>query len=73
MIKNITLTADEALIRKARLRAQEQRKSLNDLFREWLARYVGSTHQSGSYRRLMNQLQHIHPGKKFGREEMNER
>jgi len=36
MMKNITFTADEDLIRKAREKARREHRSLNKLFRRWL-------------------------------------
>ncbi len=42
MLKNITLSADEALIREARRQAALQNTSLNALFREWLEQYPAS-------------------------------
>jgi hypothetical protein len=73
MLKNITLSAEGALIQKARRRASEERKSLNELFREWIARYVGGGRRSGNYYQLMKRLSHARPGRSFSRDEMNER
>ncbi len=73
MLKNITLSADEALVEKARRRALEEHKSLNELFREWMAGYVGGEQRSGEYRELMKRLRHARPGRIFSRDEMNER
>ena len=73
MIRNITLSAEEALIRKARDRAAQQHKSLNELFREWILKYVGGGRSPENYRKLMKNFSHIKAGKKFSREEMNER
>ena len=73
MIKNITLSAEETLIRKARLRAKKENTSLNKLFREWLERYVSQEHSSLNYEKLMNKLLYATPGKKFTRNEINER
>jgi hypothetical protein len=73
MFKNITLSAEESLIQKARHRAAGERKSLNALFREWIARYVGADKGSVNYRRLMKRLTHVRPGRTFSRETMNER
>ena len=42
-MKNITLSADEELIEKARTVARAQRRSLNAAFRDWLAQFA-STH-----------------------------
>lgn len=73
MVKNITLSADESLIQKARHRAAEERKTLNELFREWIARYVGGEERSDKYRKLMKQLSQVRPGRTFSRDEANER
>jgi hypothetical protein len=79
MLKNITLSADEALIREARRQAALQNTTLNALFREWLEQYI--SRQDADERRLavmrydewMRQLAHVNAGRKFTREEMNER
>ena len=73
MVKNITLSAEASLIQRARLRASEEHKSLNALFREWIARYAGVGKSSDRYRRLMKHLAHARPGRTFSRDEMNER
>lgn len=73
MLKNITLSADESLIQQARRLANSENKSLNDLFREWLARYVAQPGAEEQYLTLMSQLTHVQSGQSFSREEMNER
>lgn len=73
MIKNITFNAEESLLQKAREKAMHERKSLNVLFREWLSRYVNQDDVSKKYRTLMKQMSYAVPGRKFSREEMNER
>jgi len=73
MKKNITLSAEEQLIIKAREKAAQEKKSLNAVFREWLARYVGKEISSSRYEDLMNKLSYARPGRKFSRDEMNER
>ena len=73
MIKNITFNAEESLLKKARLKAMQESKSLNAIFREWLNRYVHQDDASSNYHTLMKRLKHIVPGRKFSREEMNER
>lgn len=72
-MKNITLSADETLIQQARLRAASENRSLNDLFREWLAQYVSQSHAAEKYNILMAELSHIESGGPFTRDEMNER
>ena len=73
MLKNITLNAEEGMIRRAREQAAKESKSLNSLFREWLRRYINQVQEGYSYVELMDSLSHVHPGRKFSRGEMNER
>jgi hypothetical protein len=73
MMKNITLSAEESLIQQARRLANNENKSLNDLFREWLARYVAQPGAEEQYLALMSNLSHVQAGQTFSREEMNER
>ncbi len=73
MRKNITLSAEEYLIKRAREKAARQNKSINTVFREWLSRYVGADDARDGYERLMARLGHVRSGRKFAREEMNER
>ncbi len=73
MRKNITLSAEDSLIKRAREKAARQNKSFNTVFREWLSRYVGADDARDGYERLMERLGHVRSGHKFTREEMNER
>lgn len=73
-MKNITLSADESVIERARQAARNEHKSLNDAFREWLEQYSARQGDVQSYDRLMKQLRgRVIAGRKFTREEMNER
>jgi hypothetical protein len=72
-LKNITLSASSETIERARLRAREQRTTLNAAFREWLERYSGGRPTAAEYRQIMGELRHVRPGRKFTREEMNQR
>ena len=72
-MKNITLSADENLIEKARLVAQIQHKTLNSAFREWLLQYTAHAGESAEFDGLMERLSHVTAGRPFSREEMNER
>lgn len=72
-IRNITLSAEDAAIAKARLKAQREGKSLNIKFREWLRQYISPRDHVQNYEKLMDSLKHIHAGRKFSREEANER
>lgn len=74
-MKNITFSADERLIGEARAKAREQHTTLNEAFRKWLADYSG---RAGRARRASETIQHLQSyvrtgGRKFTREEMNER
>jgi hypothetical protein len=73
MLKNITLSADEALIREARRQAALHNTTLNELFRDWLERYIARQTALAQYEDLMRRLSHVAAGRKFTREEMNER
>ena len=72
-MRNITLSADEDLIERARLIARGQRRSLNVAFREWLAQFSQSAGDAQGFDALMKRLQHVDAGRHFSREELNER
>jgi hypothetical protein len=72
-MKNITLSADEDLIERARLIARQQRRTLNDAFREWLAQFTESAGDVQGFDALMMRLQNVNAGRPFSRDEMNER
>jgi hypothetical protein len=74
-MKNITLSADEALIEAARERAREQHTTLNAEFRRWLEQYSRRDDRVAAYRSLMKDLDNRVDlgGRKFTRDEMNER
>ena len=72
-VKNITLSADEELIERARLRAAKERTTLNAAFRDWLERYAGIETNRQEYDDLMRRLSHARSGRRFSRDEMNER
>ena len=73
MTKNITLSADDSLIRRARQRAMAEHKSLNDAFREWIGRYAGVDGRVAEYRKLMAKLSHVRYRGPMTRDELNER
>ncbi len=70
-MKNITFSADEGLIRKARERAVHEHTNLNAAFREWLTRYAHASRDD--FDATMDALKSVRPGKTFSREELNER
>lgn len=73
MTKNITLSADETLIERAKEKARQENTSLNKLFREWVTKYISRENIDIEFDNLMQSLQDVRPGRKFSRDEMNER
>lgn len=73
MLKNITFSAEEDLIRRARERATAERTTLNDEFRRWLEKYVERPGTAEAFADLMDLFEYAQPGRSFQREEMNER
>ena len=72
-LKNITFSASPEAIERARIRAREQKTTLNQAFREWLERYSGGRPTANEYREIMHQLSHVRAGRKFTRAELNGR
>ena len=74
-MRNITLSADEDLIDEARRRALLENTTLNAEFRLWLENYVGRKRQAE--RAMAHDARTAREvstgGRKFTREEMNER
>ena len=73
MLKNITLSAEDLVIKKAREKARNEKKTLNALFREWLAQYTRNTNLEYEFDQFMERTGYVNPGKKFTREELNAR
>jgi hypothetical protein len=73
IMKNITFSADEDLIEQARIVARSQRKTLNQVFREWLSQFTSQAATGQDYRSLMRRLKHVRAGRRFTRDEMNQR
>ena len=65
MDKNITLSAQEQLIEKARLKARQEKKSLNTLFRSWLKSYALGDSVGEEYELFMEKAEYVKPGKKI--------
>ena len=74
MTKNITFSADETLIEAAREAARAQGSTLNEQFRLWLEQYARQR-QAQKFEEFMAQVKgkYIRGGRKFTRDEMNER
>ena len=74
-MKAITLRADAALLEAARRRAAKDNTTLNEEFRRWLADYAGRQRQADDAMQTIQELRARYGtgGRKFTREEMNER
>lgn len=73
-MKNITFSADEDVIEQARRLAQSRNTTLNEEFRKWLEAYTDRRGLVERERELAAELGHIDlGGRKFTRDEMNER
>jgi hypothetical protein len=72
-MKNVTLSADEDLIEKARATAKAQRRTLNDAFREWLRQFTASDGDAQSFDALMQRMKHVNAGGNYTRDQLNER
>ena len=74
MVKNITFSADAKLIHLAREGAEAENTTLNEQFRIWLEHYA----QKQRSKRAKSTIERISRyadtgGRKFSREDMNER
>jgi len=72
-VRNITFSADEDAIERAREVARGEHKTLNDAFREWLQWYASRTVKRREIEALFERLKYADAGRKFTRDEMNER
>lgn len=72
-MKRITFRADENLIAEARLVAESQHTSLSAAFREWLRGFVSQSSDSRNFDENMRRLKDIKSGRRFTRDEMNQR
>lgn len=76
-MKNITLSADEALIEQARQRAKNENTTLNKEFRRWLNSYATNDAERRrrvrAYDEFMQSMKGTSIGGPFSRDELNER
>ena len=74
-MKNITFSADEGLIEQARERARQEQTTLNEAFRIWLTEYSGRKRRVAEAMAFIDELRKTAGtgGRRFTREEMNER
>jgi hypothetical protein len=75
-MKNITFSAQEQAIERARQVAAKRHRTLNELFREWLEDLDVQTQENNvidKLEALWGETNYLRVGKKLSREEMNER
>jgi len=73
MSRNVTIRVDEGLLDRARRRAESQNRSLNAVMERLLLEYIQDSSAAEEYQRLMSCLSHVSSGRRYTREEMNER
>jgi hypothetical protein len=73
MLKNLTISADPALIDRARAKAANEHTTLNAVVRRLLTEFVQSGQRGHDYDRLMADLDYCQSGGVFSRDEANAR
>jgi hypothetical protein len=74
MTRNITFSADEALIDEAREAARADNTTLNEQFRLWLEQYARRRRAELAMATIDRLRQYVDSGgQKFSRDDMNER
>lgn len=58
---------------QAREKAQKNKTSLSNMFRQWMNKYISRDNAAENYDHLMKTLHSVRSGRKFTREELNER
>lgn len=72
-MKNVTFRIQEDMLRKAREKAGKERKSLNNLINQWLKNYSATQDEAFDVHKYLERVRGVKIGRKFTREEMNER
>ena len=73
IMRHFGTSAEEDIIVRARKVAFSRNTTLNQAFREWLGTYARPEWNPDQYQALMKRLSYARAGRKFTREEMNER
>ena len=73
-MKRVTLSAEDRLIEQARQVAKERHTTLNQAFREWLKGFTQRESAVSAIEDIYARLSYVDSGgRKYTREEMNER
>jgi hypothetical protein len=70
-MKNISLSADESSIKRARRVARARNTTLNAAFREWLEQYAAQEAGAKAVDALMHRLRRVRSSGPYSRDEMN--
>lgn len=73
VMKSITFRVDERAIEKARLKASLQKRSLNEIFNEWLRGYSESETKDFDIDAYLKKFEYVKINRKISREEANKR
>jgi len=53
MLTNVTVSAENILIKKAEEKAHKEHKTLDSLFNEWLSQYIRNSNPSDGFEEFM--------------------
>lgn len=73
---NLTITVDDALLRKARIRAAELGTSVNAVLRDYMALWSGATDRRGAVEALLARSRRARTasgGRRWTRDDLHER
>ena len=74
IMKNVTFSADERLLEAAREQARADHSTLNEQFRRWLEQYTRRWRAQQAMRVISDAQSKVDTaGRKFSRDELNER
>jgi hypothetical protein len=72
-MRQVTFRADESVIQGARAVASAENRTLDEALRDWLDWYASRGVTRAEIEALYERLKHVNAGRKFTRDEMNER
>ena len=72
-MRNVTLSAEDRVLERARELARRRSTTLNQMFRDWLAELTAERGRKDRYEQLMRRLARARSGRKFTRDETNAR
>ncbi len=73
MSRDLVISVEENLLAEAQSRAASEHQSIDQIMNRLLAEYVEQKSRLEQHRELMQRLDYVSAGRKFTRDEMNER